>query len=96
MAKLIKTSGDVFDALPANRKAFTLDEMYELIGCTSIEVVRTRDPRIWLIVDEEYLLRPPPHVVNRIATNIYHDAGGRPDHPVCGDVLVCTPREAGE
>lgn len=57
MAKLIKATGEVTDINPKDtRKGFTLQECYDLIDCSTIEVVYLPKNKI-LIVDEEATLK---------------------------------------
>lgn len=65
---------------PANaRKGYTLDELYELLQCSTVEIIRAPGGMI-LVVDEEGRLAGKP--LNPAASRI---AG----QPIVGDALHC-------
>lgn len=54
MATLYKTDGSTIEVEPKSKeKGFQLEELYEMIGCDLIEIVRLPDNEHILIVDEE-------------------------------------------
>lgn len=58
-----------------------LDLLYQRIGCESIQTVRiSRD--VWMIVDEEFLLKNPMPPFNALATLAYR-------HPIYGTAVFC-------
>jgi len=56
MAKLISPGGEVTEVKPKNGKTFSLDEMYEYIGCSMVQFSDGKDGET-LIFDEEFLCR---------------------------------------
>lgn len=63
---LIAETGEIRDVKPAKGKKLTLKEMYDLIGCTTVEHLQlAKGVHLWL--DEEGRLVDTP-VLNRIAT----------------------------
>ena len=91
MASLIEAGSSAVNVVPADGKKFTLKEMYELIGCSLVEMISLRDGRtMWM--DEEGKFKDP-HVLNSLATTMLREAGGAPGDYVAGTVLICTPGE---
>lgn len=89
MATLIRADGTEQDVHPRGA-AFELEEMYALIGCTTVELVGLADGRsMWLDEDGRGLKKP----VNGKATALLHQAGGIPWDVVVGDALVTGPTE---
>lgn len=82
-AVLIKTDGSKTDITPKNGSDFSLEELYELIGCEMVEVVYLTDSGI-MIIDEEGKQKKPI-VMNRIATDI----ANLPGDIIVGNVVVC-------
>jgi len=79
MAQLIKTDETITEIEPKNGTDFNLQELYEAIGCDTVEVVYLRDGRL-MIVDEEGLYDSP--VMNFTASEM---AGTQ----IVGNVVVC-------
>lgn len=93
MALLIKTDGTAQQILPAD-KTFSLEELYQHVGCLTVEYVRLADGRgMWL--DEEGKLSPLPYRkhINIVATLLLYEAGGSVDDFIVGDVLITNPDE---
>ena len=91
MAILIRAAGGYTKISPKNGKTFELEEMYELIGCRTVERIPLADGLdMWL--DEEGKFREIHHV-NLLATRALHEAGGLLDDYVVGDVLICDRNE---
>jgi len=82
-ACIIKTNGTITEAKPKNGKDFQLDELKEAIGGGYIEVVRTTDDSMIMVLDEEGKLKRMP--VNPVATALYPNLADI----IVGDVLVC-------
>jgi hypothetical protein len=70
---------------------FTLAEVYELLGCDLVEVVRLPAGRL-LLIDEMGKLRPAPQV-NERATNIGRWGGLAASDVIVGPALICFDRE---
>jgi hypothetical protein len=91
MATLYKSDGTRTEVQPANgRKGFQLDELYKLLGCDTIEIVRIDAKRI-MVIDEEGKYRKPI-VYNREASRIMHGII-QPGDFIVGHALVCLSRE---
>lgn len=102
MATLIPATGEPRFVAPATPPAFSLAELQVIVG-GYIEALRVPwhivgppgDPPepLWMFLNEhgKYLDLP----INRFATSIMRDVIGRDDF-IVGDVIVCTPAEAGE
>lgn len=91
MATLIKPDGTETEVQPKNSQDFQLQELYELIECSTVEMIYLADGRtMWM--DEEsklksYLDKADPR--NAKATKLLRQAGGIPWDEVWGNVLVC-------
>jgi len=74
---------------PANGRCFELAELYAMLDCKTVEVVRL-SPELILIADEESKLRQPCYL-NMTATYLWHqhqpDARGR--DCIAGRALFC-------
>lgn len=92
MAKLISPDGTELDVQPRIRlRGFTLQELYALIDCETVQAVSLADGRtMWM--DEEAKLRDT-WFVNEKATNLLIEAGGVPGDSVLGNVLITVPGE---
>lgn len=55
---------------PANGSDFTLEELYRLLDCSTVEVV-TLTPELILITDEESKFRTPAYL-NLLASYLWH------------------------
>ena len=93
-AKLIKTTGEVIEVTPRNGTDFKLNELYELLGCQTIEVIYLNNPGEdeddIMIGDEEGRLIDEPWR-NVEATKIYQEswAGFMGVSDIVGDVILC-------
>lgn len=67
-AILIKTDGTVQEVKPKNSNDFQLDELYELLDCNMVELVKLSDGRI-MIADEDG--KHEDAIINREATALY-------------------------
>jgi hypothetical protein len=89
MATLIGEDGSAKDLQPANlRQGFTLAELYAVLGCDVVEVVRLRN-RI-LVIDENGKLVGRP--VNAFATMLARGVL-QPDDYIVGPALLCSRQE---
>ena len=80
---VIKPNGDIDEF----KGDFTLNALYETLGCEMIEVVNLKDDLI-LICDEEALYKVYP-VLNLIATNMYREASGSSEVGIIGRCIIC-------
>ena len=80
-ATLINTNGEEREITPINGKNFTLQELYKLIDCTTIEVLPLPN-RKYMIIDEEGKLKLR-YTLNGKATQIY-----KLDF-IVGNVVIC-------
>lgn len=73
------------------KRGFTLQELYSLIQCTTVQLIKLADGRgMWM--DEEGKFRSVIEV-NREATRLLMEAGGDPGDFVVGNVLITHPKE---
>ena len=92
MATLLKPDGTIIENVtPANGKDFQLQELYDLVECEMIEIVRRigrHSSRSVIVIDEEGKLTGKP--LNQNATNV-----AKIDHRDCivGNALVCEDGE---
>lgn len=89
MGKLVKTNGEEQDIAPANGSDFELKELYKLLDCSLIEVIRTPDNKL-MIIDEEGKLNNKER--NRKATKIMEGAIFVSDW-IAGDALIINDNE---
>lgn len=84
MSKVIKTNGEVYDCLPTNGKAFTLEEMQAIVG-GYIEIINLGDNLVMVMnEDGKYNCK-----MNIDATEVaqWYEAIHPMDY-ISGDVLV--------
>ena len=92
MATLIKPDGTEITITPKNSSDFKLEELYQLIECDMVQMIRLADGRtMWM--DEESKLRTLPPEPNHKATQLLLRAGGIPWDVVLGNVLLCSDKE---
>jgi hypothetical protein len=93
MATLIQHNGKETSLLPADlKRGFTLEELYFIIYCQTVQAVQLADGRtMWM--DEEAKVRGGVHFVNEKATKLLAEAGGLPGDEVIGHVLITEPGE---
>lgn len=60
MGQLIKVSGEIEDVCP-EEGMFTLDELRRYVGCDLIEIVRTTDVDVVLVIDDSGKLKNKPY-----------------------------------
>lgn len=90
MATLYKSNGEIIENIePANGRRFTLEELYKLINCDTVERVFIRGTEAIMIIDENGKLRGRD--INPKATRIFHSCGRMNIWDwIAGDALVCT------
>ncbi|HEX8429192.1 DUF3846 domain-containing protein [Hymenobacter sp.] len=64
------TSADPQPVSPGNGHSFKLEELYELLDCQRVDVVRL-SPELILIIDDEGKFRNPAYL-NLLATYLWH------------------------
>ena len=87
-AKLLKASGEVMEIEPKNGTDFKLDELYEHLQCSLVEVININQDDI-MVVDEEGKLASN-NVVNANATTLAQENQAIMfwDY-IAGDAIVC-------
>lgn len=87
-AKLLKASGEVMEIEPKNGTDFKLDELYEHLKCSLVEVINLNQDDI-MVVDEEGKLASN-NVINVNATTLAQENQAIVfwDY-VVGDAIVC-------
>lgn len=91
MAALIRPDLTQTIVVPEDPKSgFSLDELYRLIDCETIEVVTLKDGRV-MVMDEDGRAKRLP--VNVPATKLYMEAGGLTGWAVVGNVVICEKGE---
>ena len=94
MATLIQADGKKSEVHPKDAaNGFSLQELYALIGCETVQMVYLADDRRMMWMDEESKLKPGPYHVNAEATRLLAEAGGIPGDEVIGNVLIAEPDE---
>lgn len=75
--------------VPANGRSFQLAELYRLLDCTQVDVVRLTDELI-LIIDDEGKFRHPAYL-NLLATYLWHSyqPAAREVDAIVGRVILC-------
>lgn len=95
MAIQIKPDGTETTVHPKDKRdGFSLEELYKLCACDTIDIVGLSDGR-QMVVDDNAAITRPPSPVNLKATALYRV--GRNDHrqtwSIRGTVLVATKKE---
>lgn len=88
MARLIEPGGSNKEVEPAN-KTFSLQEMYEYVGCEIVEFVYMNNGNV-MVIDEEGKNNAKP--LNSEATQIVQHNLFPGDY-IAGNALVCSPNE---
>lgn len=87
-AKLLKVSGEVVEIEPKNGTNFTLDELYEHLNCSLVEVINLNQDDI-MVVDEEGKWTSN-NVVNVNATKYAQENQAITSWDyIAGDAIVC-------
>lgn len=78
---------------PANGKSFKLAELYRLLDCNLVDVVRLTDELI-LIIDDEGKFREPAYL-NLLATYLWHQhqPTARSVDAIVGRAILCHDRQ---
>lgn len=94
LATLLEPSGKETQIAPKDAaRGFTLQELYSLIHCTTVQEIELADGRsMWM--DEEGKFRSILEI-NHKATRLLELAGGDPGDFVVGIVLITPPNEVG-
>lgn len=81
---------------PEGRVMFTLEQLQTAVGGyieavpAPFRILDTDEPT-WIVVNEDGQRENLP--VNGFATALYHQAGGPPEWPILGTVVLATQRE---
>lgn len=89
MATLIKTDKTQTTVTPANGMTFTIQELYTLLDCLSIEVIPT-NTRFWGVLDEHSKINDKR--MNSTATSMCSQHLTYGDY-IAGDMAVMTDME---
>lgn len=92
MAVLIRLTGEQEEVRPMNGRTFSLAEMQTLVG-GYIQIVRSKEPGMWIVCDEDGKTRNPPKSANIVAST--HWIGLEFGDPLVGEILVGTAQEVG-
>ena len=78
---------------PANGRSFKLAELYRLLDCRTVEVVRLTEELI-LIIDDEGKFREPAYL-NLLATYLWHQhqPAARGVDAIVGRVILCHDKQ---
>ncbi|MBC6697339.1 DUF3846 domain-containing protein [Hymenobacter puniceus] len=78
---------------PANGRNFRLAELYTLLDCQTVEVIRLT-PELILIIDEEGKFRNPCYL-NLLATYLWHQhqPAARGQDSIVGRALLCHDKQ---
>ena len=87
-AKLLKASGEVVEIEPKNGTDFKLDELYEHLNCSLVEVINLNQDDIMVVDDEGKLASN--NVVNANATTLAQENQAITfwDY-IAGNAIVC-------
>lgn len=92
MATLYRVDGTQEEVRPLDGRAFSLEEMQTLVG-GYIQIVKAKEPGMWIVCDEDGKVRNPPKPINVVATASW--VGKDYGDPLVGTVLVGTAEEVG-
>ena len=78
---------------PANGCSFKLAELYQLLDCQTVDVVRL-SPELILIIDDEGKFRNPAYL-NLVATYLwyYHQPEARGQDSIVGRAILCHDKQ---
>ena len=78
---------------PANGRSFKLAELYQLLDCQLVDVVRLT-PELILIIDDEGKFRHPAYL-NLLATYLWyqHQPEARGQDSIVGCAIVCHDKQ---
>lgn len=74
-ATLYRADGTSEDITPKNGVHFTIEELHRVLNCRTVELIRTGDPNMIMLGDEESRLRDD-YSINIEATRIFRDSAG--------------------
>ncbi len=91
MATLIKPDGEQLSVTPKN-EIFTLEEMYNLLECSCVQIIQLHDGRIMWIDEngklKRHFINPMATFINPKATVLLEMAGGEPGDHIVGSALI--------
>ena len=78
---------------PANGRSFKLAELYQLLDCQTVDVVRL-SPDLILIIDDEGKFRHPAYL-NLLATYVWHQhqPAARGVDAIVGRAILCHDKQ---
>lgn len=69
---------------PEDGKSFKLPELYRMLDCSMIEVLRLEFPARWLIFDEEgNLMQKPVNIAATVLSRLF------PHNVIVGHAIIC-------
>lgn len=74
-ATLYRADGTSEDITPENGVSFTIEELHRVLNCRTVELIRTGDPSMIMLGDEEARLQDD-FSINIEATRIFRDSAG--------------------
>lgn len=87
MAIKITPEGKIVpDIEPQNGTDFSLEELYQHVGCSCVQMITLYDDRI-MWIDEEGKMKDKP--INTMATGMFYASGGVVGDYIVGTVFVC-------
>lgn len=86
-------SADPQPVSPRNGRSFRLEELYQMLDCRNVDVVRLTDDLI-LIIDDESKFREPAYL-NLLATYLWHQyqPAARGVDCIVGKALLCHDKQ---
>ena len=86
-------SGTPQPVSPANGRSFKLAELYQLLDCQLVDVVRLT-PELILIIDDESKFREPAYL-NLLATYLWHqhEPAARGVDCIVGRAILCHDKQ---
>ena len=78
---------------PANGRSFKLAELYQLLDCRLVDVIRL-SPELILIIDDEGKFRNPAYL-NLVATYLWyhHQPAARGHDSIVGRAILCHDKQ---
>jgi len=91
MPKLLSNE-ETIDIKPENGTNFTLQELYRLIDCDTVQICPAKEENEILIFDEEFLMKNEPEL-NGPATSAMHKSMMPYEaNIICGKAILCNEK----